>query len=456
MKPSTPVQSKAPRRSSSTAAALMLGLPVAACFLAALNMGLITNLTLHRYLSHGVQQVTLILFFCALGTLAGKLIASLRERWIFRVLALPLWDGKAVAVGDAKPLLAGVRGVSQRLQNTYLFRRVEAILDFLCQRGSAAELDDHIRTLSDNDAMNLESSYGLTRFITWAMPILGFLGTVLGITAAISGVSPESLENGINKVTDGLGEAFDSTALALGLTMVTMFLTYLVEKMEQGLLEHVDVYVDMNLAHRFVRLGANSEPFVAAVKHNTQLMIEATENLVQRQAQIWADTLGKLEKSAAESQAVQQQHLTAALETALERTLDSHGRRLAEMEQQTLTHSSRMVEQLTGLAATIQQTGREQQDGLTRVAAEICAQAQGLAQLQHQEKHLLNLQTALEQNLNALAGAGAFEQAVHSLTAAIHLLTARAAARPVPDREEAATPLKLRAPTPGPGPGKAA
>jgi len=48
-----------------------------------------------------------------------------------------------------------------------------------------------------------------------------------------------------------------------------------------------------------------------------------------------------------------------------------------------------------------------------------------LGRLTEGEKHLTQLQAALNQNLAALAGAGAFEQAVHSLTAAIHLLTAR-------------------------------
>jgi biopolymer transport protein ExbB/TolQ len=63
------------------------------------------------------------------------------------------------------------------------------VLDFVCQRRSAADLDDQVRTLADNDALTLEASYSLTRFITWAIPILGFLGTVLGITGAIAGVS---------------------------------------------------------------------------------------------------------------------------------------------------------------------------------------------------------------------------------------------------------------------------
>jgi hypothetical protein len=46
--------------------------------------------------------------------------------------------------------------------------------------------------------------------------------------------------------------------------------------------------------------------------------------------------------------------------------------------------------------------------------------------LQEGDKHIRRLQETLNQNLATLAGSGTFEQALHSLTAAIHLLTARA------------------------------
>src|SRR5207245_2533892 len=140
----------------------------------------------------------------------------------------------------ATRLLAGLNQLPRRLQNTLIVKRAAAVLDFLCSRGSAAELDDHLRTLADNDAVTLEGSYALTRFLTWAIPILGFLGTVLGITGAISGVTPEVLEQSLGTVTDGLALAFDATALALALTMLTMFLSFIVERTEQGVLEAVD------------------------------------------------------------------------------------------------------------------------------------------------------------------------------------------------------------------------
>jgi biopolymer transport protein ExbB/TolQ len=115
-------------------------------------------------------------------------------------------------------------------RESFLGRRLATALDFVNRRKSAQDLDDQLRQLADNDAMGLEGSYALTRFITWAIPILGFLGTVLGITGAIAGVTPEVLEESLSTVTDGLALAFDSTALALALTMVLMFVASNLER----------------------------------------------------------------------------------------------------------------------------------------------------------------------------------------------------------------------------------
>src|SRR5262249_34483584 len=163
----------------------------------------------------------------------------------------------------------------------------QAIFDFIIPRGSANELDDHLRALGDVDAMSSEGSYALVRFITWAIPILGFLGTVLGITESISGVTPDQLEHNLSKVTDGLALAFDATALGLALTMITMFVTFLVERAEQSILDDVDHFIDRHLAHRFERIDSENGEYIASLRLQTDVLLKGTELLVQKQAKIW-------------------------------------------------------------------------------------------------------------------------------------------------------------------------
>jgi biopolymer transport protein ExbB/TolQ len=422
-----------------TVAAFLVGLPLTAGLLYTIHHGPWQNATIQRYVTHPVQWAVVGFFCCALGTLLVKLWHTIAEYRACRAVTLPEWDGKPVPPAEANRLAGWVDRLSYRLRCTYIARRVGAVLDFLTQRRSTDGFDDQLRALADADAMGLESSYALTRFITWAIPILGFLGTVLGITGAISGITPEVLEKSLSGVTDGLSEAFDSTALALGLTMLTMFLSFLVEKAEQGVLDHVDHLVDEQLAHRFQR----TEAMTAAPQ--TQELMAVAEQLVQRQAELWAKSFRERERESNEVYAQHQDRLASALETALDRTLQSHSQRLAALEKQAIEQSTKLLEQIATLAAAVRDTAREQQSNLHRVVDMMAAQATTLVQIQTGEKQLIQLQTVMHQNLSALAGAGVFEQAVHNLTAAVHLLTSRA------------MPLQVAAPLPPSRPtGKAA
>jgi hypothetical protein len=109
----------------------------------------------------------------------------------------------------------------------------------------------------------------------------------------------------------------------------------------------------------------------------------------------------------------------------MEETLRVHEERLAVLEKQTVQGTAQLVQQLAGLAVAVRDTGQQQQHALARVAEGIAAQAGVLAKIQQDEANLVHLQAVLHQNLAALASASSFEEAVHSLTAAVHLLTAR-------------------------------
>jgi biopolymer transport protein ExbB/TolQ len=408
----------------------LVGTPVAASILLLFHFGPLAQTSARRYVNHPAEMAEVVLFCCALAAFASKLWRARAERKACRGQLLPAWDGQPMPPSEAAGLLAGLNKWSSALGDTYLVQRLRAVLHFLGSRGSAAGLDDQMRTLADNDALTLEGSYALTRFITWAIPILGFLGTVLGITQAISGVTPEMLETNLSYVTDGLALAFDTTALGLGLTMITMFVSFLVERVEQGVLDQVDHYVDSQLAHRFEQAAGADGDFVAALRQNTQVLLQATEQLVQRQAAVWGQTLQELERRRAGVEDRLFRQLTAAVEGALDRTQETHARRLQALEQQALEQTAGFAQHLAGLGQAITEAGRQQQAGLSQIAQGMTAQAQTLAGLQADEQHLLRLQHTFEQNLAALAGAGAFDQAVHTLTAAIHLLTARAEGLP--------------------------
>ena len=215
----------------------VVGIPLGVGVLYLIERGPWQDSVIQRYVHHGAEQAVVVLFACCIAAFVAKAIMAMRERYVQAQQLLPGWDGKPIPVSEVTKLQQSLNLVGDSAKNTFIGRRIHNILGFVASRNTASDLDDQMRTLSDNDAIAVDASYALLRFMIWAMPILGFLGTVLGITEAISGLNPAQMENGAEGISSGLTKAFDATALALTCTLVAMFFNSLIEKLEMSLIE---------------------------------------------------------------------------------------------------------------------------------------------------------------------------------------------------------------------------
>ncbi len=410
--PSNPVP--AAPRSWTLALALLLGVPLGIGLLTLAEFLLPEGALLRRYLIHPVEKVEVVLFCCALVALVAKVLDVPRQHLALARSVLPAWDGQAIPASEADKYLNMARQQPRWVRVSTVGQRRENVLHFVASRKSAGELDDHLRAQADEAALDMDGSYGLTRFITWAIPILGFLGTVLGITEAIAGVTPEVLEQSLSSVTDGLALAFDTTALALCLTMVLMLASFLTERAEQNVLSAVDRRIEEELAHRFQRQTTDIAPTLAGM-----------EQLVEKQAEVWARSLETVQQQASTALQQQQELLAAALAQALERTLAKHDAYLEALESRVQTRHVQILEQIAALADQCLQLGQDQRAGVQQLAEGLLAQGRVWQQIQQGEQHLIALQAALHQNLTTLAATGSFERTMQALLAAIHLLTSR-------------------------------
>ncbi|MCU0534677.1 MAG: MotA/TolQ/ExbB proton channel family protein [Hydrococcus sp. Prado102] len=129
-------------------------------------------------------------------------------------------------------------------------------------RKNAAELalDDSSFYISAS-----ESSYTFPRILIWAIPLLGFIGTVFGISEAVNGFSNlldkvadvEQIKEGIGTVTTGLAIAFDTTLLALLLSVAVMIPLVLIERFETRLLLGIDIFINDQLLPRLRERGGD-------------------------------------------------------------------------------------------------------------------------------------------------------------------------------------------------------
>lgn len=136
--------------------------------------------------------------------------------------------------------------------------RCSRILKAYIQSGDRAVANEFALDDSSFYLSASESSFSVPRILVWAIPLLGFIGTVIGISQAVNGFSGfleqagdvEQIKEGIGTVTSGLAVAFDTTLLALFLSVLVMIPLVLVERYESRLLLGIDVFINDKLLPR--------------------------------------------------------------------------------------------------------------------------------------------------------------------------------------------------------------
>jgi len=380
---------------------------------------------LYRYLcGHVVEYVETWLFLWAVLALLVKAAWLRREQAGVKADLLPEWSGEPAPVEAAGGWLDRLARAPHSLHATRAFRRLYAGLLFVENRGSAEGLDEYLRAQAEADADASESAGALVRYLTWAIPILGFLGTVLGITTAISNITPEQLTTSINSVTAGLGVAFDTTAIALAYSIAVMFLNFVLDRRDQRLLAATADLAETRLAHRFARRGRDEHQVITAMQQISRGLLKSTQELVERQIELWTRSMEALRQRLDASEREQHERMQAGLQAMLRAMMDGHERHLLGFHQQLVKETASLLPHFDALGHALRETSAS----LERHSQRACEQAALFGNLLEGEQQVLRLQESLSQTLQALAQAGTLDRTLHSLTAAVHLLTSRAEA----------------------------
>jgi len=403
---------------------ILWGALAAAGFYGLIHAGIISGRLVERYFaSHPVEYLATGMFFVGLAALVLRAADVARQYpMVGRSLLGPAAPSPRI-VGDCEALLDRLDRLPARRRDDYLVRRVREAVEHVRRRGSADELEEELRYLADLDADRAAAGFALVRIIIWAIPILGFLGTVIGITLAIANLSPQALEDSLPKVTAGLGVAFDTTALALGLSIVLMFAQFLTDRAQQALLSRVDQRAAEELHGRFVQVPATTEGQLAAFQQTAERLILAVERVLERQTQLWQAGLQQASDQWSRATEAAAGGFQSGLEAALAGGLEAYACRLADVERQA-------AEQVRNHWDKVQQSQVQNTHALASLQASLTRQTELLQQAIEAVGQVTRLETALNRNLAALAGSKNFEQTVMSLAAAIHLLNARLAEMP--------------------------
>lgn len=458
------------------------GTAITCVFYASLPYLPIYQADMERYFTaHWIEYATTGLFFIGLSVLFTKLWRIPLERG---ALQADLLDGLKIEENDtaetcARKVHAHLNLVAKRLEDTHLVRRVREACEYVLGRRTAEGLEGYLTYLAELGSGRLHDGYALIRTITWAVPILGFLGTVIGITMAIANITPDKLESSLPEVTAGLAVAFDTTALSLALSMLLVFGTFIVERSEQSTLDDIEDFGVKRILHLFPSTSVTEvvSPLSQAEQQAAEQLLKRSEDMITWQMDLWQTSLESLRERWSGTLSKQQEYLDQALQTGLTNALVDHSRQMEEVRsefmsafhlastsigQQLAEARSALVEQQQlgcerissvwqQFHSELTQTRDEQvrqialltqavtaevgtwQNQLYSSTAAMSTQFEELRQqgnvflkLTENESELVRLENRLAENLEAVKVVESLEQTLLNLNAAVNLLTARA------------------------------
>ncbi|MCV6614579.1 MAG: MotA/TolQ/ExbB proton channel family protein [Cellvibrionaceae bacterium] len=203
------------------------------------------------------QEACFILMLWALAIMGLKAWQTKQERSFLQLDLLNIAEGSQIYSNDTARLAEPLQQLPP-LQQSYLLPR--ALLQALRRFGSSHTMGDAasaIKESCDTESDRLDSELAMVRYIAWAIPSIGFIGTVRGIGEALS-QAHKAVEGDIVGVTVSLGVAFNSTFIALVISIVIMFFTHQLQLMQERLVLDTQDYCDTHLL-RHLNVGSPTE-----------------------------------------------------------------------------------------------------------------------------------------------------------------------------------------------------
>ncbi len=210
------------------------------------NAGLSAPRDLVVILKDYEQEICLILMFWGIFLILGKCGVILSERYLFNV---DLFEGGTRDKDDLESVLKSLEALPIKVKNSPLVRTLMASLRRYLITRNVQDTSDAIESSVEALALKQETENSMIRYLIWAIPSIGFIGTVRGIGQALS-MADQALAGNIAGMTESLGIAFNSTLVALLISIGLMFLLHQLQRLQDGLVVDTQDYCESFLLNR--------------------------------------------------------------------------------------------------------------------------------------------------------------------------------------------------------------
>lgn len=200
------------------------------------------------------QEACFILMLWALAIMAFKALATIRDRALLDQDLILLAEGVRILPQDTRDVSRRIEALPLNQRRALLPRALLAGLQRFTATSNIQDVADATRAYCTAESERLESELSMIRYIAWAIPSVGFIGTVRGIGDAL-GQAHQAIEGNIFGVTRSLGVAFNSTLIALLISIVLMFMLHQLQLLQERYVLEAEAYCEENLT-RHLHSGA--------------------------------------------------------------------------------------------------------------------------------------------------------------------------------------------------------
>ena len=336
-----------------------------------------------------IPYVIVLMSTWSVGLLVQKYIKLCRQKDALALDLLPERLGKEINMDNVDAFQEHINSLANGSKHGFLVNRVRRALAHFKSRGNVQEVADQLSCQAEIEAGSVESSYAIIKVFIWAIPILGFIGTVLGISSAVGGFSEsiqgsqelEVIKESLSGVTSGLAVAFDTTLLALVMSILIMFPARSLQKSEEDLLNTIDAYGSETILRRLDD-GGRSQGIDAE-----QVKTAVDEAIGEHKADLkeWSGRLGTIGQQITSQvadgweqihQRVQDGQKRQAV--AIQESLDMATGRQAELMGQIESLQDVRVKQLSDVMASMSETAGKVQQKLATMQETQALQAHEL------------------------------------------------------------------------------
>ena len=218
----------------------------------------------------GPEQIACYCAFTwAAFILLSRYLEVRRQRRAFDLDLLPTEVGVCILPEDARLLKRKVEQSVARGGPYILANMLRLALGKYAVSRSGRDVSETVRMQADIDMGRLVSGMATVHYLAWAIPAIGFLGTVRGLATSLTlgGQTKREIADFIQEATGHLNVAFDCTLVALALSLGVMFMLHSLQRDEEALVIDCQQYCLEHLVTRLYELEPDLTGPTGQVSH---------------------------------------------------------------------------------------------------------------------------------------------------------------------------------------------